>query len=144
MMEEIDRFQVPAVRAEMQPLVSGGRGRGGAGVPAWLLSLQRDWGYGEESGGGGWPRGCNIAAVPCCVMAEDMGGGGHHKMWLPTPRLWLAYTRWVGGWVGRRYGQPRGLPVGCLVANGFLRVCGWPYSGAKGLLLARVPATCKH
>lgn len=25
MMEEIDRFQVPAVRAEMQPLVRGGR-----------------------------------------------------------------------------------------------------------------------
>lgn len=30
-------------------------------------------------------------------MAEGMGGGGHHEMWFPTPRLWLAYAQWVGG-----------------------------------------------
>lgn len=53
MMEEIDRFQVPAVRAEMQPLVRGGRGRAVPGSRRRFASMRGGWERGGRCRGWG-------------------------------------------------------------------------------------------
>lgn len=53
MMEEIDRFQVPAVRAEMQPLVRGGWARPGCPRQPPPHRASGRMGVGAPRGGGG-------------------------------------------------------------------------------------------